>query len=104
MSYRVSLRTQEIGVRVALGATAGDVLRLTMGQALKLTSAGLVAGGLLGFAGARALSSVLMGSVPFDPATFGAFTALLAGAALLAAYVPARRALGVDPAYALRSE
>jgi putative ABC transport system permease protein len=104
MSYRVSLRTQEIGVRVALGASSRDVLRLTMGQALGLTGIGLVLGGALGLAGARALSAALMGAVPFDAPTFGLFTTVLAGAALLAAYVPARRALLVDPALALRAE
>jgi putative ABC transport system permease protein len=104
MSYRVSLRTQEIGVRMALGAKSRDVLRLTMGQALGLTGIGLVLGGVLGLAGAKAMSAVLMGAVPFDGATFAMFTALLAAAALLAAYVPARRALLVDPALALRAE
>jgi putative ABC transport system permease protein len=104
MSYRVSLRTQEIGVRVALGASSHDVLKLTMGQALWLTGLGLLLGGGLGLAGARALSAALMGVVAFDSATFALFTALLALAALLAAYVPARRALSVDPALALRAE
>ncbi|HEX9709650.1 MAG TPA: ADOP family duplicated permease, partial [Candidatus Thermoplasmatota archaeon] len=104
MSYRVSLRTQEIGVRMALGAKSRDVLRLTMGQALGLTGIGLVLGGGLGLAGAQALSAALMGAVPFDSATFVVFTAVLATAALLAAYVPARRALAVDPALALRAE
>jgi predicted permease len=104
MSYRVSLRTLEIGVRVALGASAGDVLRLTMGQALRLTAAGLVLGGALGLAAAKALSAVLVGNVPFDAATFASATGALAATAILAAYVPARRALAVDPARVLRSE
>jgi putative ABC transport system permease protein len=104
MSYRVSLRTQEIGVRMALGAGSGHVLRLTMGQALGLTAAGLVLGAGLGFAGARVLSATLMGAVPFDGTTFAMFTALLGAAAFMAAYVPARRALRVDPALALRAE
>jgi putative ABC transport system permease protein len=104
MSYRVSLRTSEIGVRVALGASRLDVLRLTLGQALRLTAAGLLLGGALGSAAARALSAALMGAVPFDATTFAGFTALLATGALFAAWVPARRALAVDPARALRAE
>ena len=104
MSYRTSLRTQEIGVRVALGASNADVLRLTMGQAVRLTAIGLVAGGALGAFGARTLSTVLFGAVPFDAFTFLAFTSLLGTAALFAAWVPARRALRIDPALALRAE
>ncbi len=104
MSYRVSLRTLEIGVRVALGASAGDVLRLTMAQALRLTALGLALGGGLGLAAARAMSGVLMDTVPFDGPTFATATGMLAATAILAAYVPARRALAVDPARVLRSE
>jgi putative ABC transport system permease protein len=104
MSYRTSLRTQEIGVRVALGASRADVMRLAMGQAVWLTAIGLLAGGALGVFGARALSAVLFGAVPFDALTFAAFSGLLGGAALFAAWVPARRALSVDPVAALRAE
>jgi ABC-type antimicrobial peptide transport system permease subunit len=104
MSYRTSLRTQEIGVRIALGASSADVMRLAMGQAVRLTALGLLAGGLLGALGARTLSAVLSGAVPFDPVTFVAFSGLLGAAALFAAWVPARRALSVDPALALRAE
>jgi putative ABC transport system permease protein len=104
MAYRVSLRRLEIGVRVALGASTADVLHLTMAQALKLTATGLLIGGATGVAVTRLLSSVLMGSLPFDAATFFAATLLLALAALLAAYVPARRALAIDPAQALRAD
>jgi len=104
MSYRVSLRTQEIGVRVALGASARAVLQLTMGQAMRLTATGLLVGGAAGFAAARAISAALMGTIPFDAATFAAATAFLATTALLAAYVPARRALAIDPAQALRAD
>ncbi|PYQ16717.1 MAG: hypothetical protein DMF80_03750 [Acidobacteria bacterium] len=104
MSYRVSLRTLEIGVRVALGASAGDVLHLTMAQALRLTAAGLVLGSGAGLAAARALTATLMGAIPFDAATFATATGFLAATALLAAYIPARRALAIDPARALRSE
>jgi putative ABC transport system permease protein len=104
MSYRVSLRTLEIGVRVALGASAGDVLHLTMAQALRLTAAGLVLGGGAGLAAARTLSATMLGTIPFDAATFVVTTGVLGATALLAAYVPARRALAVDPAQALRSQ
>jgi putative ABC transport system permease protein len=104
MAYRVSLRTLEIGVRMALGASPADVLRLTLGQAARLTAAGLAIGTGLGFAGSRAIEGALMGAIPFDATAFAAMTALLAAAALLAAYVPARRALAVDPTRALRSE
>jgi len=104
MSYRVSLRTLEIGVRVALGATFGDVLLLTMAQALRLTAAGLLLGGGLGFAFGRVLSATLIGAIALDVPTFALATGLLAATAVLAAYVPARRALAVDPARALRSE
>jgi len=104
MSYRVSLRTLEIGVRVALGASTGDVLHLTMGQALRLTAAGLLVGAAAGVAAARAMSAAMMGAVAFDTSMFAVAVALLAVTALLAAYVPARRALAVDPARALRSQ
>jgi putative ABC transport system permease protein len=104
MSYRVSRRTLEIGVRMALGATRGDVLRLTLGQALRLSGAGLVLGSGLGWAASRALASVLRGAVTAEPAVLAAGVLLLGSAALVAAYVPARRALAVDPARALRSE
>ncbi len=104
MSYRVSLRTLEIGVRVALGASTGDVLQLTMAQALRLTAAGLLLGGAAGLAAARALSAAVMHAVAVDGATFAVTTGALAVTALLAAYVPARRALAVDPAQALRSQ
>ncbi len=104
MAYRVSLRTLEIGVRLVLGATRGDILRLTMNQAVRLTAAGLVIGGLLGAAGGQALSGLLQGAVTVDAPTVIGFSALLALAALIAAYVPARRSLSVDPANALRAE
>ncbi len=104
MSYRVSRRTLEIGVRVALGASRGDVLRLTLGQALRLSAVGLALGAGLGWAASRALGGTLRGAVAFDPAVMLGVTALLGLAALVAAYVPARRALAVDPARALRAE
>jgi ABC-type antimicrobial peptide transport system permease subunit len=104
MSYRVSLRTQEFGVRLALGASPSDVLKLTLRRAALVTALGLVVGGGLGYAGAQTLSSVLQGAVPFQGTTFATLVALLGGAALAAAFVPARRALAIDPARTLRGD
>ena len=104
MSYRVSRRTLEIGLRMALGASRGDVLRLTLGQALRLSAIGLLLGSVLGWAASRALASVLRGAVTTEPAVLASVVVLLGGAALVAAWIPARRALAVDPARALRSE
>jgi putative ABC transport system permease protein len=104
MSYRVSLRTLEIGVRVALGASRGDVLRLTLGQASGLAALGLVLGSVLAVAAGRALSAALHGAIAFDAGLLALLTAGLGAAALLAAFVPARRALAIDPAQALRAE
>jgi putative ABC transport system permease protein len=104
MSYRVSQRTFEIGVRVALGASRTDVLRLTLGQALRLAAIGLPLGAGLGWMASRALGSALRGAVAFEPLVLASVAALLATAALVAAFIPARRALAVDPARALRAE
>lgn len=104
LSYRISLRTLEIGVRMALGASRQDVLRLTLGQALRLAAIGLTIGAGLAYAGGRILSSVLQGAVVADVAPLAAAAGALAGAALVAAWLPARRALAVSPATALRSE
>ncbi len=104
MSYRVSRRTLEIGVRVALGASRGDVLRLTLGQALRLSAIGLLLGSGLGWAASRALAGALRGAVAFQPSVLAAVVVLLGTAALVAAWIPARRALAVDPARALRAE
>jgi len=104
LSYRVSLRTTEIGVRMALGATRRDVLALTLGQAARLSAIGLAAGAALAFAMARVLSSTLRGAVASDPAMVGMTTVVLALAALVAAWVPSRRAIAIEPAMALRSE
>ena len=104
VSYGVSRRTHEIGVRMALGARSEDVLRMVVWQAARLAGAG-IAIGLLGALGAGiAVRSLLRGTGPGDPLSFVAIGALLAGTALLASYVPARRAAGVDPMVALREE
>ena len=104
LSYRVSLRTTEIGVRMALGATRGHVLKLTLGQAVRLAAIGLGVGAVLAFGTGRLLSSALQGAVASDPALLVAATVALALAALLAAWIPARRAMSVEPATALRAE
>jgi predicted permease len=103
ISFGVSQRTREIGIRVALGATKGSVLRLVVGQGVWLT----VVGGALGLAGAlvatRVLRSLLYGVAPSDPLTLVSIVALLATAVLVASWIPARRAAGVHPMEALRS-
>ncbi|MEP7009758.1 MAG: ABC transporter permease [Acidobacteriota bacterium] len=104
MAYRVSLRRQEIGVRVALGATKRDVLGLTLGQALRLTALGLVGGAILSAFAGRAISGLLRGVTEVDPKLIVGGVALLGAAMLLAAFIPTRRALALDPAEVLRNE
>jgi predicted permease len=104
MSYTTSMRTNEIGIRMALGAERGAVLRMVLGESLTLLAAGILAGLALAAGVLRVLSSQLFGLSPADPLTFGASLLLLAGAVLLAGYLPARRASRVDPLVALREE
>jgi putative ABC transport system permease protein len=104
MSYMVSQRTREIGVRMAMGARPRDVLKLVVGQGAKLIAAGLSAGLIVAFIAARIISSLLYQVSATDPLTYLAVPLLLAAVALLACYIPARRAMRVDPITALRLE
>jgi putative ABC transport system permease protein len=104
MAYVVGQRANEIGLRMALGASPSHVLRLVMGQGLRLAAIGLAIGLAASFAATRLLTKVLFAVKPTDPVTYVAVGIVLAGVALLATYIPARRALKVDPLIALRQE
>jgi putative ABC transport system permease protein len=104
VSYSVTQRTQEIGIRMALGAQRADVLRMVVGRAMVLALAGIGLGALGAFALTRLMSKLLFSVRPEDPVTFAAVAALLATVAALASYLPGRRATRVDPVVALRAE
>ena len=104
MSYSFSQRTHEVGIRIALGAQRQDILRMALGEGMRIVVIGLA----LGIAGAammtRIFQSMLFGVGPADPITFISVSTILAGVALLACYIPARRATRVDPLVALREQ
>jgi putative ABC transport system permease protein len=104
MAYSVSQRSHELGIRIAVGASPCDILRLVLGQGIRLTLFGAAVGLLASLLVTRALASLLFGVSATDPVTFIAVPIVLALVAMLACYVPARRAMRLDPMIALRYE
>jgi ABC-type antimicrobial peptide transport system permease subunit len=104
MSYTVTRRANEIGIRLAMGASRSGVLRLVIGEAVWLIGAGLLIGTAMGLGAANAARSLLFGLQPSDPITIAGAVALLAAIGLIASYLPARRASRVDPMNVLRQE
>jgi predicted permease len=104
LAYAVRQRTQEIGLRMAIGANASDVLRMVAGAGMRLVAIGIAIGTIASIALSRVLASQLFGITPTDPVSFAASVGLLAGVALLASYIPARRATRVPPMTALRPD
>ena len=104
LSYSIAQRTREIGMRMALGAQRGSVLRLVVGSGVRLAVAGIAVGIVAALALTRLMTELLFGVGATDPLTFGAVTVVLVAASLLASYIPARRATNVDPIVALRHE
>ena len=103
-TYSVRQRTREFGVRVAFGAANGDVIRLVLGQGMAVAVGGIALGLGAAFGLTRVVKSLLVGVTATDPATYVGIPAMLLAVALVATYIPARRAAGVDPVVALREE
>ena len=104
MSYAVAERTREIGIRMALGASTPTVLKDVLGDALRVTLAGLAIGAVAAYFLTRFIAALLFGISAVDPLTYVAVSVVLGAVSLLASYVPARRALRIDPLIALRQE
>ena len=104
MSYSVQQQTQEVGIRMALGAGRSEVLKLIVKQGMTPACLGVIVGLGIAFAATRLLSSLLFGVKAIDPVSFGVVAVVLTAVALLATYIPARRAMRVDPVIALREE
>jgi putative ABC transport system permease protein len=104
MAYSVTQRSHELGIRIAVGASPRDILRLVLGQGVRMTLLGAAIGLVASLAVTRALSSLLFGVSTTDPVTFIVVPVVLAFVAILACYLPARRAMRVDPIIALRYE
>jgi predicted permease len=104
VNYAVAQRTHEVGIRMSLGASAGEMVRMLMGTGLRLVAIGCAVGLALGLGASRLLGGLLFDVGPFDPLSLAGVVVLLLGAAFLAAWIPARRAAGVSPSAALRAE
>jgi ABC-type antimicrobial peptide transport system permease subunit len=104
MSYAVEQQTQELGIRMALGADQGQVLKLILRQGMTPAGIGVLSGLAIAFALTRVLASLLYGVKAYDPLTFVAVALILTAIALFSTYIPARRAMNVDPVVALRDE
>jgi hypothetical protein len=104
LGFAVSQRSQEIGVRMALGAKTGQVMRMVLRRGLLLALAGIVPGLALAYCAGKAIQSVLFGVLPYDPLTFAAVIALAAGMTVAGSFLPARRAATIDPMRVLRNE
>src|SRR5262249_6165782 len=104
LAYAVSTRTREIGIRMALGAPRGDILRALLAEGVMTTLGGIAVGTAIAWAGSRTLESLLFGVAPRDAATFFAASALVLIVAATAGWLPARAALAVSPLIALRRE
>jgi ABC-type antimicrobial peptide transport system permease subunit len=104
MSYSVSQSTRELGMRMALGAGARDILRLVLSRGLRLTTAGIVIGGIAGLILTRLMGNLLYKVSPHDPLAFGSALVVIAIASLAACFLPAWRATRIDPAQTLRDQ